>query len=263
MIPTILLCGGTGTRLREQTELRPKPLIQLGGKPLIYYIMKLYAHYGHTEFILALGYMQETFKEYFAHFDEINNDVCMRTGRYRGAEYNETADDWDVVLSDTGKDTFKGGRLKRVEKYVKGDTFFLSYGDGLSDINLDKLLAFHEAHGKMISVTGVHPTARFGELHHEGSKVISFAEKPDNDNYLVSGGFMVMNRQIFDYLTPDAWCDLEAGTMELLAAKDELRVYEHKGFWRCVDTLKDLGDLQFMCDKGEMPWVVWKGGSHV
>lgn len=252
---TVILCGGTGTRLKEMTEFCPKPLVPIGGKPIIYHIMKTFSHYGFTDFILALGYKQDAFKEYFAHFDEINNDVVMHVGRYQGQTHREeTADNWRIILSDTGLHTLKGGRLKKVQRYVRGDTFFLTYGDGVSDINLKELLAFHEAHGKMVTITGVHPPARFGEIHHEGSVVTTYSEKPQQTEMLVSAGYYVCNKQIFGYLTEDG--DLEKGPLEKIAAMDEMRVYHHKGFWKPMDTLNDMMQLEILWEKGA-PWKTW------
>ena len=255
---TVILAGGTGTRLREMTEMMPKALIPIGGRPMIWHIMKLYAHYGYKDFVLALGYKQEAFKMYFNNFDIINNDIIVGIGGYQGLPYRTYSDQgWTVVLSDTGESTMKGGRLKRVERYVKGDTFMVTYGDGVGDINIPELLSFHQSHGKLVTITGVHPTPRFGELHCDGTTCLSFNEKPQDDNCLVNGGFMVMNRGVFDYLTPDEWCDLEVGPLELIAAKGELQVYHHRGFWGCMDNIKDMGILQQMWDKGEAKWRVW------
>ena len=260
MIPTVILCGGTGTRLREMTELLPKSLIPIGGIPMIVYIMKLYAYYGFKDFILALGYKQEAFKQYFAHYDLINNDCTVSVGRYMGKNYCEAkhTDQWSVTMVDTGENTMKGGRLKRIEKYIKEDIFMCTYGDGLSDVNLREVLTFHQSHGKIATITGIHPIPRFGEIHRERGKVVSFSEKPQDDNCLVSGGYMVFNRRIFDYLTDDAWCDLEVGPLELLAAKGELQVYHHKGYWQCLDTMKDMGELQQEWETGKARWKIWK-----
>ena len=194
----VILCGGTGTRLKEQTEFLPKALIPIGGKPMIAHIMKWYAHYGFKKFILALGYKQEQFKIYFANYDIINNDVKVDIGRYRGNNCYDYPDQWEVTMVDTGENTLKGGRLKRVEKYIEDDIFMMTYGDGIGDINIPELLVFHKSHGKMVTVTGVHSTSRFGEIHREGSKVISFTEKPADNNNLINGGFFVFEKKIFE-----------------------------------------------------------------
>jgi glucose-1-phosphate cytidylyltransferase len=253
-----ILAGGTGTRLKEMTEMLPKALIQIGGKPMVYHIMKSYAAHGFNDFVLALGYRQEAFKEYFANFDAINNDTLVQVGAYRGVFYNEpNLDSWNIMLSDTGLNTLKGGRLKRIEKYVQGDTFLMSYGDGLSDINFKDLLAFHKGHGKMVTVVGVHPPGRFGEIHRDGTTVLSFTEKPDihANAPLINAGFYVCNREIFNYLSTDEWCDLERGPMELIANKGGMAVYHHEGFWKCCDTLNDMIQLQKLWEGGA-PWTV-------
>jgi len=253
---TVVLCGGSGTRLKEMTEFLPKPMIQIGGRPIIWHIMKIYAHYGFTDFVLALGYKQEIFKEYFSHFDIINYDVHMLCGLDGGVKECPVIvkDKWNVVLSDTGLNTLKGARLKRVEKYIKGDTFMLAYGDSVGDIDINKLLRFHNDHGKMVTVTGVRPPPRFGEIYHNRGEVVSFSEKKDNKTISVNGGFYVFNRKIFDYLKEDEQCDLEYGVFEEIAATGEMMVYEHTGYWGCMDTLYDLGMLQKLWDSGEAPW---------
>jgi glucose-1-phosphate cytidylyltransferase len=256
-LKTIILCGGTGTRLKEQTEFIPKPLISIGGIPMVVHIMRWYAHYGFKEFILALGYKQEAFKQYFAHYDLINNDTTVNIGTYMGMDYRDFRDrGWTVTLSDTGENTFKGARLKRVEKYIHDDTFLVTYGDGIGDIDIPSLVSFHKSHGKIATITGVHPAPRFGEIHHKDNKVISFSEKPQDDTCLMNGGFMVFNRGIFDYLTEEPWCDLEIGPFEFLSAKGELMVYPHHGFWKAMDTLKDMGELQTMWNEGKAKWKV-------
>ena len=257
MIPVVLLCGGSGTRLREQTEFIPKPMVQIGKYPMCIHIMKWYAKFGYTDFILALGYKQDIFKQYFSHYDVINNDITVHIGTPGNIHFEDSIDwGWTVTLADTGLNTMKGGRLKRIEKYIEGDTFMMTYGDGLANVDLDALLAFHQSHGKLMTVTGVHPMPRFGELRHNNGAVLSFEEKPDDDHCTINGGFMVCNRGIFDYLTEDEWCDLEQGPMELIAAKGQLQMFPHKGFWRCCDTLRDLDDLQKLWDEGRAPWRV-------
>jgi len=255
---TVIMCGGTGTRLKEQTEFLPKPLIQIGGKPIVWHIMKIYAHYGFTDFVLALGYKQEEFKEYFRHFHEINNDVEMRVGGFKSVIKLEYYNDfWNVVLSDTGLNTLKGARLKRIEKYIKGDTFLCTYGDGLANINIPSLLEFHKKHGKIATITGVHPTPRFGEIHHINGSVQEFAEKP-HGGCLMNGGFMVFNRGIFDYLSEDENCDLETDCFKALTRDKELTAYQHLGFWKCCDNLYDMGVLQNMWGSGNVPWRIWE-----
>jgi len=256
----VILCGGTGTRMKELTELTPKPLIPIGGRPLVWHIMKQYMYYNFFEFVLALGYKQEAFKMYFTHFDELNNDITV----YRdivGTQkvVHHSADiACKVTLADTGRHTLKGARLKRIEKYITDDTFMVTYGDGLSDINLSDLLAFHQSHGKLATLTGIHPRSKFGEIQHRGSgRVSSIKEKPKENGRLTNGGFMVFNKGIFNYLYPAADCDLEVGPFMKLVADKELFVYKHTGFWKSADTLKDIGELQDMWDAGNPPWQRW------
>lgn len=250
--PVVVLCGGSGTRLREQTELTPKPMIPIGPYPMVVHIMKWYAKFGFRKFILALGYKQEIFKQYFANYNIINNDIQVNTKYGEISRPTCCVDDWDVTLVDTGLDTLKGGRLKRVEKYIDSDTFMLTYGDGIGDVDFDKLLEFRE--GEIVTVTGVHPTPKFGEIYHEDGWVKSFSEKPVNGNYLVNGGFMVMDKRIFKYLPPG--CDLEVGPLEGLAKVNEMRVYHHKGYWQNMDTMNDVMVLEKIWKEGKAPWKI-------
>ena len=253
----VILCGGSGTRLREETEFRPKPMIHIGGKPMLWHIMKIYSHYGFHDFILALGYKQEIIREYFIHYPELNCDLTVNTGPYRGdPSYRTRSENWNVTLVDTGEQTFKGGRLKRIEKYIQGDTFCCTYGDGVADIRLDSLLEFHLRHGKIATVTGIHPHPKFGEIAHRNGCVLSYSEKAPDADCLVNGGFMVFNRGIFDYLSEDDWCDLERGPFELLVNKGELMMYQHKGWWGCMDTIRETDELRNLWDSGKAPWKI-------
>jgi glucose-1-phosphate cytidylyltransferase len=240
-----ILCGGTGTRLKEQTEFTPKPLIQIGGKPMIYHIMRHYAKYGFHDFILALGYKQEAFKSYFSNYINNNYDIMMDitnsvSYRYPMGEI-DLLDNFSVMLADTGETTLKGGRIKRIEQYSNGETFMLTYGDAVSDVNISSLLDFHRSHGKMVTITGVHPKPRFGEILHVNGRVTSYREKPGSES-LVNGGFMVCEPDIFKYL--DTECDFEHGPLERIAAEGQVMVYKHEGFWQCMDTLSDMLELQ-------------------
>ncbi|WP_045212900.1 glucose-1-phosphate cytidylyltransferase [Desulfonatronovibrio magnus] len=257
---TVILCGGLGTRLREETEFKPKPMVHIGNKPILWHIMKIYAHYGFNEFVLTLGYKGDDIKDYFLHYEAMNNDITLELGKPDCISMHNCHDEagWRVTLSNTGEQTLKGGRLKRVEKYIQGDTFMLTYGDGVADVDVKRLIEFHLSHGKIATVTGVNPIARFGELKIEGAQVKSFQEKPQvADGGLISGGFFVFNREIFDYLTPDEACDLEHGVLETIAAQDQLMVYVHRGFWYCMDTLRDMEKLDAMWKKNQAPWKVW------
>lgn len=208
---------------------------------MIYHIMKHYSGFGFREFILALGYKQELFKNYFTHFSEINYDTLITPNSITPIEFS----DYEIILSDTGENTLKGGRLKRIEPYVTSDVFMVTYGDAVSDVNIYKLLEFHKKHGRMVTLTGVNPTPRFGELVHENGKISSYKEKP-KVAALINGGFMVMNREVFKFLDRD--CDLEVGPFGVLAEAGELGVYHHTGNWRCMDTLNDMIDLQKLWD---------------
>lgn len=256
----IILCGGAGTRLREETEYRPKPMVNIGPRPILWHIMKHYARYGHTEFVLPLGYKGEMIKDYFCHYELMNTDVTIELGKRDSYQLHQGHDEagWKVTLADTGEDTLKGGRIKRVQRYIGDDTFMLTYGDGVSNIDIDTLLAFHRAHGKIATVTGVNPLARFGELQTNGEKVTSFLEKQQTaEGGLISGGFFVFEDKIFDYLNETKECDLELGALEQLARDGELMVYRHDGFWFCMDTLRDVEALNKMWSKGDAPWKTW------
>jgi glucose-1-phosphate cytidylyltransferase len=255
----VILAGGTGTRLREMTEFQPKALVQVGGRPLVWHIMKIYATHGITEFVLALGYKQESFKAYFALFDEINTDILINRGMWgdRQVTMLGLTEGWSVILSDTGVDTQKGARLKRVEKYVQDDTFMCTYVDGVADVDISALLDFHRAHGKIATITGVHPAPRFGEIYHEEGLAKSFREKPDGE-CLTNGGFMVFNKEIFERLSTHEKCDLETEVFGQLVKEKQLMVYHHKGYFGCMDTMKDVGVLQNLWDSGSPPWRVWE-----
>ena len=257
----IILCGGLGTRLKEETEFRPKPMVWIGTRPILWHIMKIYARYGHTDFILPLGYKGDMIKEYFYHYHLMNQDVSIRLGDHRSVSFlpGEPLDteDWNITLVDTGETTLKGARLKRVEKYLTGEEVMVTYGDGVADIDLDKLLAFHRSHGKMATVTGISPASQFGELHISGNQVRHFREKPSASDHYVSGGFYVFNRGFFNRLTTDASCDLEVGSLEKLASEGELMVYKHPGKWACMDTIRDVEYLNRLWDNNEAFWRVW------
>lgn len=258
---TIILCGGLGTRLREETEYRPKPMVNIGNKPILWHIMKIYAHFGFNDFVLPLGYKGDIIKDYFLHYESMNNDVTLELGKPDSVCMHNCHDEagWKITLSNTGEKTLKGGRLKRVEKYIQGDTFMLTYGDGVADVDIRKLVDFHNSHGKMVTVTGVRPIARFGELLMKDDQVQSFQEKPQvsSEGGLISGGFFVFNRRIFDHLTEEESCDLEHGPLEDLASKGELMVYKHHGFWYCMDTLRDMERLNKLWNEGQAAWKVW------
>ena len=258
---TVILCGGLGTRLREETEYRPKPMVNIGSRPILWHIMKIYAHYGHREFILPLGYKGNMIKDYFLHYESMNSDVTLELGKPGSVCMHSSHDEvgWRITLADTGEHTLKGGRLKRVERYITDETFMLTYGDGVADVHIDELLDFHHSHGKMATVTGVRPIARFGELDIQGDSVVSFQEKPQitSRDGLISGGFFVFDRSVLDRLTPEEACDLEHGPLERLAAEGQLKVFRHEGFWYCMDTLRDVEALNRMWSEARAQWKIW------
>jgi glucose-1-phosphate cytidylyltransferase len=234
----VILAGGMGTRLAEETEIKPKPMVEIGRKPLLWHIMKYYAHYGFKEFFIALGYKGEIIEQFFH-------------------APNAQMQDWQVHLMDTGMDTMTGGRLRRLEPQLKDSTFMLTYGDGVSNVELKELLAFHHKHGKMATVTAVRPPARFGGIELKGDKVAKFTEKPQIGEGWINGGFFVFEPEVFSYIEGDGTI-LEAHTLERLAQKGELMAFLHDSFWQCMDTLRDKRILQQLWESGQAPWKVWK-----
>ena len=256
----VILCGGAGTRLREETEFRPKPMVNIGPYPILWHIMKYYSQFGFKEFVLALGYKGDMIKNYFCHYELMNNDVTIELGQPEKTCIHYAHDEagWKITLADTGEKSLKGARLKKVEKYIVGDTFMMTYGDGIADVDIGKLLAFHQAHGKMATVTGINIASRFGELKIDGDSVETFSEKPQDGKGFINGGFFVFSRKILDYLTTDDLCDLEVGPLERIAGEGQLMVYKHRGFWACMDTLRDMEYLNRLWDNGMARWKIWK-----
>jgi glucose-1-phosphate cytidylyltransferase len=256
---TVILCGGLGTRLREETEFRPKPMVDIGGRPILWHVMKLYAHYGFHEFILCLGYRGNMIKEYFLNYEAMNNDFTICLGRQSRIEYRDhhTEQNFRVTCADTGQDTMTGGRLKRVGKYLDGDDcFLLTYGDGVSNVNLADLLAFHQSHGRLATVTTFRPVSRFGILDIDpASSVQSFIEKPKSDAW-ASAGYFVFNRKVLDYVDGDQ-CILEREPLERLAAESQLMAYHHEGFFFAMDTYREYQLLNDLWKSGQAPWKVW------
>ncbi len=254
----VILCGGLGMRLREETEYRPKPLVEVGGKPLLWHIMKTYAHYGFKDFILCLGYRGNMIKDYFLNYESMVNDFTVVLGNGRTAiQYHNEHDEKDFVVSllDTGLETLTGGRIKRIEPYIEGDTFLMTYGDGLSDLNVLDLVNFHHSQGKVATVTAIQPTSRFGVLDlREDGTVAGFCEKPQ-DTQWISGGFFVFHRKVFDYLEDDG--PLEKAPLGKLARDGQLVAYPHTGFWYAMDTYRDFLYLNELWNQGKAPWCVW------
>ncbi|CAN2170231.1 GCD1 Nucleoside-diphosphate-sugar pyrophosphorylase involved in lipopolysaccharide biosynthesis/translation initiation factor 2B, gamma/epsilon subunits (eIF-2Bgamma/eIF-2Bepsilon) [Candidatus Nanopelagicaceae bacterium] len=248
----VLLAGGFGTRLAEFTDVIPKPMVEIGGKPIIWHIMKRYAHFNHKDFFVALGYKSETVKDYFLNYRNLNSDLSIDLSTGRVESLREESIDWNVTLVDTGRDTMTGGRLKRLQKYLAGERFMLTYGDGLSDIDINSLIDFHESHGKMVTMTAVRPTARFGELELDGDKVESFIEKPQLHGGWINGGFFVIEPEFLDLISDDSIM-LERQPLELASTRGELMAYRHEGFWQCMDTKRDHDLLQSLLLNGA-PW---------
>ena len=250
----ILLAGGLGTRLSEYTETLPKPMVRIGGKPILWHIMESFAHFDHKEFYIALGYKAEMIKEYFFHYRTMNADftVDLGTGTVTSHQLNEI--DWKVTLVDTGLHTMTGGRVKQMKQYIGGETCLLTYGDGLSDLNIEKLVAFHKSHGRMVTVTAVHPGARFGELEMQGEQVTSFQEKPQIAEGWINGGYFVIEPEFFDLIKEDRTI-LEREPLEQAAQNGELMAFRHNGFWQCMDTKRDHDNLEAFWNSGKAPWV--------
>lgn len=259
-IPVVILCGGYGTRLSEETVCKPKPMVEVGNWPIVYHIMKHYAHYGHKRFILALGYKAEFVKSYFYNYRIAANDLTITLDPDQPPIYHgsNSDSDWEITLADTGLETLKGGRIKRIEKFIKADRFFLTYGDAVSNVNLDKLVEFHRNHGKLATLTGVNPPSRFGELSMEGDCIKSFEEKPQLSTGIINGGYFLIEKEVLNDLTEDVNCDFEFGPMQNLAKNDHLMCYRHEGFWQCMDTLRDKNYLNKLWENENTPWKIWK-----
>ena len=249
----IILAGGFGTRLSEYTESIPKPMVPVGGKPILWHIMKNYAYFGHKDFYVALGYKAEIIKEYFLHYKVINTDftVSLETGVVTSHQQNNV--DWKVTLVDTGIHSMTGGRVKRMKPYIGNETCLLTYGDGVSNVDLDQLIIFHKSHGKMVTVTAVHPGARFGELELKGEKVTSFLEKPQTGQGWINGGYFVIEPKFFDLIDGDQTI-LEREPLERAAQMGELIAFRHNDFWQCMDTKRDLDNLEEFWRTGKAPW---------
>jgi glucose-1-phosphate cytidylyltransferase len=254
----VILAGGYGTRLGSITELIPKPMIEIDGKPILWHIMKIYAHYGYKEFIICLGYKGHVIKDYFYHFNNYASDFTIDLSNDTITHHQATKENWKVTLVDTGLETLKGGRIKKIEKYLTSDINMLTYGDGVSNINIPDLVKFHKSHKKIVTVSGVKPPSLFGEIIEKNGLVTSFEEKPQTSKGLISGGFMVFNRELLNYLTPDTDCDFEFSALEHLAREGQVMTYKHVGFWECADTSRDIGHLNKLWREGKASWKVWE-----
>jgi glucose-1-phosphate cytidylyltransferase len=253
---TVLLAGGAGTRLAEETEVRPKPMVEIGGRPILWHIMKHYAHCGSREFIVALGYRGDVIKRYFAEAVGLEGSVSVLMRDRRVERHDETIDDWIVHLAETGLDTATGGRLKRVAPRLTGGTFMMTYGDGVSNVDLRALVTFHRSHGRLATVTAVHPPARFGAIELDGDRVTYFSEKTQSSQGWINGGFFVLEPAVLDYIDGDC-TEWEREPLERLAADNQLAAYRHDSFWQPMDTLRDKRQLEAMWTSGRAPWKVW------
>jgi glucose-1-phosphate cytidylyltransferase len=251
-----ILAGGYGTRLSEETALKPKPMIEVGGKPLLWHIMKHYSFYGHKEFVILLGYKGYLIKEYFANYWLHQSDVTIDTAKNEMEIHNNLSEDWKITLVDTGLDTMTGARVKKAQKYLGDETFMLTYGDGLCDVNINNLIEFHNTNKKIMTLTAIQPEGRFGSLDIQEGKVNRFLEKPKGDGSWVNGGFFVCEPKIFEYLSGDDSLILEKKPMENLAKDGQLFSYQHDGFWKCMDTLRDKIQLTEMWESGNVKWKI-------
>lgn len=256
MTKVVILAGGLGTRLAEETEIKPKPMVEIGGKPILWHIMKGYAHDGFTQFLIALGYKGEVIKHYFLDYHTMSSDMIIDLADDRVRKHKSGCEKWSVHLINTGLDTLTGGRVKRLESWLEGKTFMVTYGDGVADIDIRALLKFHRAHGCIGTVTAVRPPSRFGGLVLDGDRVTEFTEKSQIGEGWINGGFMVFEPAVFQYLKDDRSV-LETDGLERLAADRQLAAYRHDRFWQCMDTLRDKRQLEQLWQSGHSPWKVW------
>lgn len=253
----VILAGGLGTRISEETHLRPKPMIEVGGKPILWHIMKMYSAYGVNDFVICCGYKGYVIKEYFANYFLHMSDVTFDMVHNRMEVHQQKAEPWRVTLVDTGEETLTGGRLRRVAEYVKDEeAFCFTYGDGVSDLDISKEIAFHKQHGKLATVTAVQPPGRYGALQLDGSIVSGFSEKPRGDGGLINGGFFILSPRCIDLIDGDK-CSWESTPLMHLAADGQLMAFEHKGFWQPMDTLREKNMLEDLWASGKAPWKVW------
>lgn len=253
----VILAGGLGTRISEESHLKPKPMIEIGGKPILWHIMKAYSHYGYNEFIICSGYKQNVIKDWFAHYFMNTSDITFdfNLGN-KVVIHNRFSEPWKVTVVDTGLNTGTGGRIKRVKNYIGSDTFFMTYGDGVSDVNIKETLEFHQKHGKIATITAVHPDSRFGVMEIRDHQIVSFREKSPKDTAWINGGFMVLEPKIIDYIEDDQTM-LEGEPFEIMCERAELMCYKHNGFWQCMDTLRDREKLEALWAKEQAPWKLW------
>lgn len=255
----VLLAGGFGTRISEESHLKPKPMIDIGGKPILWHIMKEYSYYGYNDFIICAGYKQHVIKEWFADYYLHNSDVTFNFREGGSMEiHNNVAEPWKVTVIDTGLNTMTGGRVKRIKDYIGNEPFMLTYGDGVSDININELVKFHQSHGKIATLSAIHVEQRFGvlDIDRESQAITAFREKSSADGSRINAGYMVLQPEIFDYIDGDNTV-FEKEPLQRLAEIDELRAYKHNGFWQCMDTKREMEQLEKLIASGEAPWMVW------
>lgn len=257
--PVVILCGGKGTRLREETELKPKPMVEIGEKPILWHIMKTYASYGFKNFILALGYKGNYIKNYFLQNRMIAGDITLSMNPKNDPVFHSYHDDidWNISLIETGENTLKGARIKKLEQYIEGDYFHLTYGDGLGKVNIAELDEYHRKHDSIGTVTAVHPPSRFGEMIIENDFAVHFEEKPQLHTGYINGGFFVFDKKFLNYLTTNENCDLEFGALQKLSEEKQLRVYKHDGFWQCMDNVRERDYLNKLWADNKAPWKIW------
>ena len=254
----VILCGGKGTRFSEETINKPKPMIEIGGKPILWHIMKTYSHFGVNRFILALGYKGEQIKQYFYNYKITGADFSLRLDPEEKIKILNHSDekDWEIVFVDTGEETLKGGRIKRLDKYIKSDLFHLTYGDGVCDLDINKLVDFHNSHDRLGSVTAVRPPSRFGELNiNENNTVKELEEKPQMGKGLINGGFFIFDKQMLSYLSEDEDCDFEFGPLQKIASEGQLKAFKHEGFWQCMDNVRERDFLNKQIKDNTAPWI--------
>jgi glucose-1-phosphate cytidylyltransferase len=252
-----ILAGGVGTRLAEETVVKPKPMVEVGGMPILWHIMQIYSHYGHNEFAVALGYRGEYIKKFFVDFCSLQSNLTVDLSNSKVHRHGAELPKWSIDLIDTGPDTATGGRIKRLQPYVGDGTFLLTWGDGVADVDIPKLIAFHRAHGKLATVTAVRPAARFGHIEFDGDRVVEFSEKPQTEEGWINGAFFVLEPEIFDYIEGDT-TQWELEPMCGLARDGQLMAYRHESFWQCMDTLRDKKRLEDLWASGSPPWRVWE-----
>lgn len=254
----VMLAGGYGTRISEESHLKPKPMIEIGGKPILWHIMKEYSYYGFNEFVICAGYKQHVIKEWFANYYLHNSDITFDfSNDNKMTVHSNVAEPWKVTIVDTGLNTMTGGRIKRIKDYVGDETFMLTYGDGVCDININELLEFHRSHGKIATITAIQLTQRFGILDIEDDNTISsFREKSDDDSARINGGYMVLEPEVFNYLEDDTTV-FEQGPMKQMAADGQLVAYQYDGYWQCMDTKREMDKLNELIDSGKAPWMKW------